>query len=115
MDGRAVRRPCLSSLFFHGGRGSPRNNPQTRLEFDLPVSLEGSLSRTRLCLVETGQWWGKEGKMVSLDRWSSGRDRGDDSSQPDPFLGFYASGCVGSKALRGGSSRSFQTIGVCGL
>lgn len=62
MDGRAVRRPCLSSLFFHGGRGSPRNNPQTRLEFDLPVSLEGSLSRTRLCLVETGQWWGKEGK-----------------------------------------------------
>lgn len=39
MDGRAVRRLCLSSLFFHRGRGegaSPRNNPQTRLEFDLP-------------------------------------------------------------------------------
>lgn len=43
--------------------------------------------------------------MVSLDRWSSGRDRADDSSQPDPFLGFYAFGCVGSKALRGALSR----------
>lgn len=47
--------------------------------------------------------------MVSLDRWSSGRDKDDDSSQPDPFLGFYALGCVGSKALRVVFKRSVFT------
>lgn len=37
MDGRAVRRRCLSSLFLQLKRKrETRNNPQMRLEFDLP-------------------------------------------------------------------------------